>query len=608
VCAQTGLMSEKGSAVQIPTAPLGKYVVVTGGTVSGLGKGTAISSLGAVLRMHGIRLTSLKIDPYLNVDAGTMSPFEHGEVYVLEDGAEADLDLGNYERFLDVTLGQNHNITSGKIFDQVIKRERTGEYLGKTVQLIPHVSDAIQDWIANVAAVGVDGSPGQPDLCLIELGGTVSDVENGVYLEALQQFMYRVGPENFVMMHVGMVPVMGVVGEQKTKPTQQSVKKLREAGLRPDFLFCRCETPLEDATRKKLSLFCQTPVDHVISLHDVSNIYRVPLLLHQQGLGVSVCKRLNLPFRELDPSVPRELGNPMSMQSIVDWKSMADRVDMLTEEIVIGIVGKYTGLQDSYLSVLKSLKHASIEAGLHLVIEWIESTDLEPNMRSQDPSKYDSAWRRLKMVNGILCPGGFGDRGIEGKALCAKYCRESNTPYFGICLGLQTAVIDYARSELGWDDANSTEFNENTKHPVVMFMPEVSASQMGGTMRLGNRVTIIKDPDSLAGKIYNRQPVVYERHRHRYEVNPQMVAALESKGLKFSGQDERGQRMEIIEIPGHPFFLATQFHPEFRSRPMVPSPPFLGFVLASGGKLKERLESDGGGLKIGSGWDRDILP
>jgi CTP synthase len=279
---------------------------------------------------------------------------------------------------------------------------------------------------------------------------------------------------------------------------------------------------------------------------------------------------------------------------------------MLTEEVVIGIVGKYTGLQDSYLSVLKSLKHASIEAGLHLVIEWIESTDLEPNMRSQDPAKYDSAWRRLKMVNGVLCPGGFGDRGIEGKALSAKYCRESNTPYFGICLGLQTAVIDFARSELGWEDANSTEFNESSKHPVVIFMPEVSATAMGGTMRLGNRVTIIKDPDSLAGRVYNRQPVVYERHRHRYEVNPQMVAALESKGLKFSGTDERGQRMEIIELESHPFFLATQFHPEFKSRPMVPSPPFLAFLLASGGKLKERFENDGGGLKVGSGWDRDV--
>jgi CTP synthase len=592
-----------GEGVSSP--PKTKYVVVTGGTVSGLGKGTAISSLGALLRMHGVRLTSIKIDPYLNVDAGTMSPFEHGEVYVLEDGSEVDLDLGNYERFLDVTLGASHNITSGKIFDQVIKRERTGEYLGKTVQLIPHVSDAVQDWIASVGQQGVDRT-GQPDVCLIELGGTVGDIESGVYLEALQQFMYRVGPENFIMMHVGMVPVMGVVGEQKTKPTQQSVRKLREAGLRPDFLFCRCETPLEDATRKKLSQFCQTPVEHVISLHDVSNIYRVPLLLMQQGLGVAVCKRLDIPYRELDLSMPRELGAPMSMSSIADWKMMADRVDLLTEEVVIGIVGKYTGLADSYLSVLKSLKHATIEAGLHLVIEWIESTDLEPNMRSMDASRYDSAWRRLKMVNGILCPGGFGDRGIEGKALAAKYCRESNMPYFGICLGLQTAVIDFARHELGWEGANSQEFDENTKYPVVVFMPEVSTTAMGGTMRLGSRATIIRNPESLAGKVYGKQPVVYERHRHRYEVNPAMVGQLEAKGLKFSGQDERGQRMEIVEIESHPFFLACQFHPEFKSRPMVPSPPFLGFVLAAAGKLKERLDQDGGALKVGTGWDREI--
>jgi len=456
------------------TDPLGtkqvKYIVVTGGTVSGLGKGTAISSLGVLLRMCGLRVTSLKIDPYLNVDAGTMSPYEHGEVYVLEDGSEVDLDCGNYERFLDITLGQMHNMTSGKIFDQVIKRERTGEYLGKTVQLIPHCSDAVQDWITTVAMQPVDRQPGAPDVCLIELGGTVGDIESGVYLEALQQLQWKVGKENFVMIHVGMVPVMGVVGEQKTKPTQQSVRKLREAGILPDFLFCRSETPLEDGTRKKLSLFCQVPEEHVISLHDVSNIFRVPLLLAQQKMGTSMCARLGLPYNEPE-NVIRDLGVPMSTQSIADWKAMADRVDVITEEVVIGMVGKYNGLQDSYLSVLKSLKHATIEAGLHLIIEWIDSSDLEPNMRANDPAKYDTAWRRLKQVQGVLCPGGFGDRGVEGKALSSKYCRESNIPYFGICLGLQTAVIDFARHELGWDDANSTEFNENTKYPVVIFMP-----------------------------------------------------------------------------------------------------------------------------------------
>jgi CTP synthase len=589
-------------------API-KYVVVTGGTVSGLGKGTCISSLGVVLRMHGLRVTAIKIDPYLNVDAGTMSPFEHGEVYVLEDGGEVDLDLGNYERFLDVTLGRSHNITSGKIYDQVIKRERTGEYLGKTVQLIPHVSDAIQEWISTVAANPVDRQPGQPDVCLIELGGTVGDIESMVYLEALQQMMCKVGEENFIMIHVGFVPMMGVVGEQKTKPTQLSVRLLREAGLKPDFLFCRSENPLEEATRKKLSLFCQMKDSNVVSLHDVSNIYRVPIMLADQNVGVEICKRLGLNHRVLDSNQTRDLGTPMQTDSLADWKVVADRVDQLTEEVIIGIVGKYTGLQDSYLSVIKSLKHAAIEAGLHLVLEWIESGDLEPNMRQQDAQRYDSAWRRLKQVNGVLCPGGFGDRGVEGKAACAKYCRESHVPYFGICLGLQTAVIDYARSELGWEDANSTEFNENTKHPVVMFMPEVSTTTMGGTMRLGNRVTIIRDQESLAGKLYGKQPVVYERHRHRYEVNPAMVPALEGKGLRFTGQDERGQRMEIVELPPsvHPFFLATQFHPEFRSRPMQPSPPFLGFVLASVGKLKDRLDSDGGSLRIGSGWDRDMM-
>lgn len=568
--------------------------------MSGLGKGTAISSLGVVLKAHGYRVTSIKIDPYLNIDAGTMSPFEHGEVYVLEDGGEADLDLGNYERFLDVTLTQRHNITSGKIYDQVIRRERAGDYLGKTVQMVPHVTDAIQAWIHEVAALPVDGQPGSPDICLIELGGTVGDIESAVYLEALQQLQYQVGTENFCNIHVGMVPVLGAVGEQKTKPCQHSVKLLREAGIKPDFLFCRSDTPLEEATRRKLALFCQTPITHVMSLHDVSNIYRVPLLLEEQRAGELVLNRLGFDCK--GPSV----GIPMSC-----WDSMAVRWDKVNKEndfsadIHVGIVGKYNGLSDSYLSVIKGLQHAALEAAIKLKIVWIDAAALEAPTKTSNPIAFGKAWESIESVHGVLVPGGFGDRGVEGKILAGKFCREHNVPYFGICLGLQTAVISFARDLLNLPDANSAEFTQDagsSNNHVVMFMPEQNGLQMGGTMRLGNRVTILKDPESLAFKLYGNKPVVYERHRHRYEVNPHYVSALEAKGLHFSGHDDRGQRMEIAELRNHKFYIASQFHPEFTSRPLRPNPLFLGFVLATAGLLEKRFQKDGGCLRPGSGW------
>lgn len=590
-----------------------KYFVVTGGTVSGLGKGTAISSVGVVLRSHGLRVTAIKIDPYLNVDAGTMSPFEHGEVYVLEDGGEVDLDLGNYERFLDITLTSSHSITSGKIFEQVIKRERTGHYLGKTVQMVPHVTDAIQDWILDVARQPVDKSGLRPQVCLIELGGTVGDIESAVYLEALQQFLFKVGSENFIIAHVGMVPVMGATGEQKTKPCQHSVKLLREAGLKPDMLFCRSEQPLEEATRRKLSLFCQVPPEGVVSLHDISNIYRVPLLLADQHVGARICRRFNssgehevAPTLQLEERALAQLGIEARESRLGDWRIIADRVDSFNDEVNIAIVGKYTGLHDSYISVIKALKHAAIEAGLHLSIEWVESGDLEPNAQLLDHKRFDSAWVRLKQANGVLVPGGFGDRGIEGKVRAANYCRKSNTPYLGICVGLQTAVIEFARAELGWENANSTEFDESTPNPVVVFMPEASSTIMGGTMRLGLRATYIKDADSLAHRIYGGKPVIKERHRHRYEVNQACVGPLESRGMRFTGQDERGQRMEIAELRNHPFFFACQFHPEFQSRPATPSPPFLGLVLASAKQLDRRLEDDGGLLRVGAGFEKRV--
>jgi CTP synthase len=588
-----------------------KFLVVTGGTVSGLGKGTTISSIGVVLRSHGLRVTAIKIDPYLNVDAGTMSPFEHGEVYVLEDGGEADLDLGNYERFLDITLTSNHSMTSGKIYDQVIRRERTGHYLGKTVQMVPHVTDAIQEWISDVARVPVDQSGLPPQVCLVELGGTVGDIESSVYLEALQQFQFRVGKENFLLAHLGLVPVIGCTGEQKTKPCQHSVKVLREAGLQPDILMCRSEIPVDEATRKKLSLFCQVTPERIISLHDISNLYHVPLILAEQNVGDVICKQFavtdtgviarTLPLQ--DSAIPAIALK----ERLGDWRVIADRTDNCEKEVVIAVVGKYTNNPDAYLSVVKALKHAALEAMLRLCIVWVESSDLEPNVERTDAKRHEAAWKSLKTAHGILVPGGFGNRGIEGKVMTANYCRTSGTPYLGICVGLQTAVIEFARNCLGWEDANSTEFDETTPHPVVVFLPESSTTVLGGTMRLGSRATILRDSTSLAQKIYGGKPVIYERHRHRYEVNKACVPAFESEGLLFTGQDDRAQRMEICEVAGHPFFMACQFHPEFKTSPGCPSPLFLGLLLAASGQLEARLAADGGSLHVGAGFEQKTV-
>lgn len=567
-----------------------KFLVVTGGTMSGLGKGTTISSIGVVLRAHGVRISAIKIDPYLNVDAGTMSPYEHGECYVLDDGAEVDLDLGNYERFLGATLCGEHNMTSGKIYQKVINGEREGIYLGKTVQMVPHVTDAIQRWILTVASRPVDANRLPPDVCLIEVGGTVGDIESAVYLEAIQQLSRKVGLHNFCLAHVSYVPFLG---EQKTKPTQHGVKELRGAGLTPDFLFCRSEQPLCEAARQKVSLFAQVQPEHVFSVHNCDNIYKVPLLLEDQGLSARLIKRLGLDTKELS-------NRDTSAVSLSGWKMMAERLHMASpgapNSVCIGIVGKYTGLTDSYLSVLKALEHAAMEAGLGLAVKWIESSSLE----DEKGAGYAEAWEALKSVDGVVCPGGFGDRGIWGKALSAGHCRETGKPYLGICLGMQTAVIEIARTLLGLADADSEEFNPNTAHPVVISMPEHTSGGKGGSMRLGRRATIIRDKNSLTASLYDGEPVVDERHRHRYEVNPHYVQQVESKGLKFVGQDERGQRMEIAELQNHPFFICTQYHPEFMSRPLRPSPLFLGLILAAAGMLKDRLKQSGGFLRPGS--------
>ncbi|PFH32577.1 CTP synthase [Besnoitia besnoiti] len=587
-----------------------KYIVVTGGTMSGLGKGTTISSLGVTLKALGVHVTAIKVDPYLNVDAGTMSPYEHGEVYVLEDGGEVDLDLGNYERFLDVTLSRDHNLTSGKVYQKVIQDERRGAYLGKTVQVVPQVTDAIQAWIAQVAQRPVDGHFAAPEVCLIEVGGTVGDIESAMYLEALQQFSRRVGRDNFCLCHVSYVPCIG--GEQKTKPTQHGVRELRMAGLSPDMIFCRCETMLSEATRSKIALFTQVLPEHVISVHDVANTYRVPLVLDSQNVAQAICKRLGL---ALSSPVARAAGSKSI--SMKKWNLMAERLVSPTESVRIGVVGKYTGLADSYLSVVKALQHGAMEANVKLELVWIESTDLEAESTSEEggaengaanhKARYDRAWAALHSVQGVVCPGGFGDRGITGKAMSARFCRENKVPYLGICLGLQTAVIDFARSVLQLQGANSEEFDATCKHPVVVSMPEHSASnnEVGGTMRLGKRATIIRDSNSLAARLYDGRPVIDERHRHRYEVNPTVVSSMEAKGLMFVGQDERGQRMEIAELKDHPFFFCVQYHPEFQSRPLKPSPPFLGLVLAAAGKLQDRFKQYGGFLRSGAVYEDD---
>ncbi|XP_039124567.1 CTP synthase-like isoform X2 [Dioscorea cayenensis subsp. rotundata] len=539
-----------------------KYVLVTGGVVSGLGKGVTASSIGVILKACGLRVTSIKIDPYLNTDAGTMSPFEHGEVFVLDDGGEVDLDLGNYERFLDIKLTRDNNITTGKIYQSVINKERKGDYLGKTVQVVPHITDAIQEWIERVAMVPVDGKEGPADVCVIELGGTIGDIESMPFIEALGRFSYRVGPGNFCLVHVSLVPVLNVVGEQKTKPTQHSVRGLRTLGLTPNVLACRSARPLEDNVKEKLSQFCHVPAANIITLHDVSNIWHIPLLLRDQKAHEAILKDLNLLSVTGEPKLEK-------------WMARAKLCDTLCDPVRIAMVGKYTGLSDSYLSVLKALLHASLRCRKKLVVEWVASTDLEDETAKEAPDSYEAAWKLLKGAHGILVPGGFGDRGVQGKILAAKYARENKVPFLGICLGMQIAVIEFARSILKLKDANSTEFDPDTLNPCVIFMPEGSKTHMGGTMRLGSRRTYFKVIDCKSAKLYGNVSYVDERHRHRYEVNPEMIMELERAGLKFFGRDETGRRMEILELPDHPYFVGAQFHPEFKSRPEKPSALFL---------------------------------
>jgi len=550
---------EVGQRLQSPLRGM-RYIVVSGGVLSGLGKGVTASSIGVLMKACGLKVTSIKIDPYLNSDAGTMSPFEHGEVFVLDDGGEVDLDLGNYERFLDINLQRDNNLTTGKVYSKVIEAERRGDYLGKTVQVVPHITDAVQDWIEDVAHRSSDGTGTAPDVCIIELGGTVGDIESAPYLEALRQFQFRVGRENVTFVHVSLVPVMGPVGEQKTKPTQHTVKELMGLGITPDLLVCRSSSPLHEETRAKLAAFCHVVPGAVFSTHDVPNIYHVPLMLEEQGL----CAALGLSVQD---------GGLLD-----EWRRMAHHLDTLTEEVRIAMVGKYTDLSDAYLSVIKALQHAAMAANRKLVIDWLEAEHLEPG---SDADAHDAAWAMLRGADGVLVPGGFGARGVEGKILAAEHARTNDVPYLGICLGLQVATIGFARSVLGLKGSTSTEFDEECPNPAVVFMPEISTTHLGGTMRLGSRPTLFQVDDCRIRRLYGGLSSVDERHRHRYEVNPDLIERLESAGLTFVGKDETGQRCEILELANHPYFVAVQYHPEFKSRPGRPSPPFLGLVLAA---------------------------
>ncbi|MDD3872679.1 MAG: CTP synthase (glutamine hydrolyzing) [Methanosarcina sp.] len=530
-----------------------KYIVVTGGVMSGLGKGITIASIGRNLKNKGYKVTAIKIDPNINSDAGTMSPYQHGEVFVLKDGGEVDLDLGNYERFLDTELTRDHNLTTGKIYQEVISKERRGDYLGKTVQIIPHVTNEIKNRIRKVAARS------GADVCLVEIGGTVGDIESMPFLEAVRQMHREEPPENIIFIHVTLV-MEDLQGEQKTKPTQHSVKELRSLGLSPEVIVARSKTPLQESAKEKIALFCDVPQELVISAYDADDIYEVPLEIEEQGLTTQLMKHL-----QLKSGV--ENGG---------WKEMVARMKSTTDTVKMAIIGKYTNLEDSYLSIVEAVKHGGINNKCRVEIDMVEAETLEEN-----PAEVE----KLIQYDGVLVPGGFGERGTDGKVLAIKFARENDIPFLGICLGMQLAVIEFARNVAKLGEANSTEFDEDTPYPVIDLLPEqTGVANMGGTMRLGDYEAILKE-GSIAEKIYGTNYIV-ERHRHRYEVNPEFVDRLESFGIVFSGRNKN--RMEIAEIPGKRFFFGSQFHPEFRSRPGRPSPPFNALVEAMCKYRKER--------------------
>ncbi|WP_418281456.1 CTP synthase [Halorubrum sp. DTA98] len=521
-----------------------KFVFVTGGVMSGLGKGITAASTGRLLANAGFDVTAVKVDPYLNVDAGTMNPYEHGEVYVLKDGGEVDLDLGNYERFLGADMTFDHNVTTGKTYQHVIERERAGDYLGKTVQIIPHVTDDIKRRIREAA----EGS----DVCLIEIGGTVGDIESMPFLEALRQFAHEEDPEDILFTHVTLVPY-SKNGEQKTKPTQHSVKELRSIGLQPDVLVGRCAEELEPETKEKIALFCDVATDAVFSNPDVEDIYHVPLMVEDEGLDEYVMERLDI----ADEALPKA-------ERSTEWRELVTRER--DAEIDVALVGKYA-LEDAYMSIHEALKHAGIHTETEVNVQWVDADETRDHHKE-----------RLASADAVVVPGGFGSRGTDGKIEAIRHARENDVPFLGLCLGFQMAVVEHARNVLGMTDAHSAELDPDTPYPVIDLLPDqYETEEMGGTMRLGAHETAI-EPGTLAAEVYGADSCT-ERHRHRYEVNPEYIDELEVDGLHFSGRADN--RMEILERDDHPFFLGTQAHPEFRSRPDRASPPFVALVEAA---------------------------
>ena len=526
-----------------------KYIFVTGGVVSSLGKGIVAASVGRVLKNRVLKVTLQKFDPYLNVDPGTMSPYQHGEVFVTEDGAETDLDLGHYERFIDVNLGQYSNVTAGRVYSSIIEKERRGDYLGGTVQVIPHVTNEIK------SRVLLAGESSDADVVITEIGGTTGDIESLPFLEAIRQIRSDLGRENVCYIHCTLLPYIKAAGEMKTKPTQQSVKELRGLGIQPDIIVVRNELALTDELRAKISLFCDIPKQNVIESRDVSNLYELPVNLKAQKIDDIILKHFGLSAPEAD---------------MTEWLALVDRVDNLKENVKIALVGKYVELHDAYISVVESLKHAGYKHNSKITIDWIQSEDVtEENVNDY-----------LKDADGILVPGGFGDRGVEGKITAIKYARENKVPFFGICLGMQLAAVEFARNVCGLTGAHSSELDPNTPYPIINLLPDQEdVVEMGGTLRLGSYPCTLAE-GSVAHKEYGEINIT-ERHRHRYEFNNFYRERLTDKGLMLSGVSPDGRLVEIVELPEHPWFVAGQFHPEFKSRPEKAHPLFAGFIRAS---------------------------
>jgi len=533
-----------------------KFVFVTGGVVSALGKGIVAASLGRLLKARGLSVSAQKFDPYLNVDPGTMSPFQHGEVFVTEDGAETDLDIGHYERFIDENLSRNASHTAGAIWDSVLRKERKGEFLGATVQVIPHITNEIKARMRRAEKVM------PADVVISEIGGTVGDIESLPFLEAIRQFRREVGPENVLYLHVTLVPFVSAAGELKTKPTQHSVNELRRIGIHPDIVVCRSTEPLSDDLRDKIALFADVDVSAVVSAPDVPDVYLVPEVLQEQGLDAQVCTRLGLECR------PADLG---------EWQELTERSRELDETVEIALVGKYVKLHDAYLSVHEALKHGGLHHGCRVRVRWVDAEHMS----------YEEAVRELEQVDGVLVPGGFGSRGWEGKILACRVAREREIPYLGICLGMHVAVSEFARHVCGLEGANSTEMDPETPYPVIDLLPEQKEIEdLGGTMRLGAQAVELSE-ETRARETY-AEPVIHERHRHRYEVNNELRPTLVDAGLVVSGTFQEGRLVEVVELPEHPWFIASQFHPEFKSRPTRPAPLFREFVGAALERTRSR--------------------